>query len=401
MLSPTIVKRLMLSRYLFNSAMAHANAHNEFASYGAANLLQDAVEIFLLAAAEHVNAKIAKTNEISTYFDKIDEKIAPKSLPFRLRLIQLNKIRVMSKHDAIAPDQKELDGLTTVVQEFLREATRLVFDVDYSSINLISLIDNPAVNELLTEADVALHERRFEDALVASRKAFFKVFEQRFDIKRFEGEELGALAGLGSDAPYFARSKEYIDKYVRMPFDYIVLDIQKIDSDLLKDRIDPVVFWNLWRLTPSVYQTSDGQWLVKHDLDKLHDPLEQNATYVLDNLIEILLRRQERSKSSKSVRNIARLKVMLATANAKVYQKADLECPIYWPLPDQAKFVDVTSRVPSLRPDQPDFWEVSYFEHGAFIIGFIPETDLDFEAHPPQTTLTNHGIFRALVGDTK
>lgn len=154
-----MVKRLMLSRFLFNSAMEHARAHNEFAPYATANLLQDALEIFFLSAAEHLNAKIGKNTDFPTYLDKIDEKIAPKSLPFRARLIALNKIRVASKHDGLRPDVKELEGLTTVVREFLREATQLIFSVDYMSINLIELVEHEKARQFLTEADSAFQNR--------------------------------------------------------------------------------------------------------------------------------------------------------------------------------------------------------------------------------------------------
>lgn len=384
MLSPSIVNRLMLSRFLFNNAMEHAGAHNQFAPFITANLLQDALEIFLLAAAEHVNAKIEKTTNFVTYLDKIEEKIAPKALPFRVRLIQLNKMRVNSKHDAIAPDPKEIEGLTTVAHEFLREAAQLVFGVDYTSINLIGLIEKDEIRALLEEADAAYQAKDFKQTLIACRKAFYELFEKNHDIKKFEADNVDTwLAGLGSEAPPYARSKQYIQQSVRSPFDYIVLDISKIDNNLLKDRIDPVVFWNIWRLTPSVYRREEGDWLVKNDLDKFHGALEQNATYVLENLIEIILRRQERNKSSRYARDAPRFYLGVKTKNAKVYKKADSQCETFTLLPDNATQVDVSSSVPSLREGDGYFWEITYFKNEAFIMGYMSEDDLDFEPAPP------------------
>ncbi len=380
MLSPSIIKRLMLSRFFFNNAMEHARAHNEFAPYLTANLLQDALEIFLLAAAEHVNAKIEKKTDFVTYLDRIDDKIAPNSLPFRARLITLNKIRVGAKHDGIRPDTKEIEGLAVMVHEFLRAAAQVVFSVDYMSINLISLIDDEKVRNFLTEADAAYRQGNFSETLIACRKAFYSMFEKRYDIRAFENDQNNAFGALLSDAPYYARSKDYIDKRVATPFDYIVLDVPKIDHDLLKDRIDPVVFWNIWRLTPSVYEHPVGNWLVKNDLEVLEAAVQQNAAYVLENLVEIILRRQDRKKTSRYARNGTRYGLVVRTKNAKVYRKADRNSELCGTLPDDARQVDVSASVPGLREKDGPFWEVRYAKKSVYLSGFVHEDDLDLTA---------------------
>lgn len=380
MLSPSIIKRLMLSRFLFNNAMEHVRSHNDFAPYAAANLLQDALEIFLLTAAEHVNAKIEKKTDFVTYLDKIDDKIAPNNLPFRARLIVLNKLRVGAKHDGIKPDTKEIESLALVVHEFLRASTQTVFAVDYMSINLISLIDDEKAKNLLTEANAEYQRGNFAETLVACRKAFYLVFENRYDIRAFEDDQKKTFGILLSDAPYYARSKEYIEKNVATPFDYIVLDIPKIDHDLLKDRIDPVVFWNIWRLTPSVYEHPVGNWLVKNDLEVLEAAVQQNAAYVLENLVEIILRRQDRKKTSRYARNGTRYGLVVRTKNAKVYRKADRNSDLCGTLPDDAIQVDVSASVPGLRENDGPFWEVRYAKKGVYLSGFVHEDDLDLTA---------------------
>lgn len=394
----------MLSRFLFNNAMEHAHAHNEFAPYATANLLQDALEIFLLAAAEKMNAKIEKRTDFVTYLDKIDEKLTPSNLPFRLRLIQLNKLRVAAKHDALPPDAKEIETLVTVVQEFLREATQLIFRVDFTSINLISLVENKTIRDLLTEADESYQRRDFAATLIACRKAFFTEFEKRFDIKPLEKEASTQFFGLITEAPLHARSIDYINNFVRSPFDYIVLDFTKIDNNLIKERIDPVVFWNIWRLTPAVYVDSDGNWLVKHDLEKLEGDIEQNATYVLENIIEILIRRQERNKSSRYARNGLNFVLAVKTKNARIFKKADGHSEIHARLPDDATEVNVAARVPSLRTDESPFWEITYLKNGGFLMGYMSEDDLDLNSpppSPPEPSLTDKQLKDAIFGPPK
>src|ERR1700730_2039445 len=157
-LAETIVKRLTLSRYLFHLGSDHASMHRGVAAFACINMLQDAVEIFLLAAAEHVGVKIARRTEFEQYLDLINEKIAPDELPFRRRLIEINKVRVLSKHDGIGPNATELSGYVGHARDFFEQACRQIFDHDFWSVSLIELLNDGEKKELLVEA-----ERRFDD----------------------------------------------------------------------------------------------------------------------------------------------------------------------------------------------------------------------------------------------
>jgi hypothetical protein len=71
MLTTSVVKRLMLSRFFLNLASEHAHGHREVSAFAAANLLQDAVEIFLLGAAEYVNARIGRATEFCSTWTRL------------------------------------------------------------------------------------------------------------------------------------------------------------------------------------------------------------------------------------------------------------------------------------------------------------------------------------------
>ncbi len=214
--------------------------------------------------------------------------------------------------------------------------------------------------------------------LIEARKAFYSIFEKNSDVRLFENGQ-SSLAGIGSEAPYYARTKEYFDR-VRTPFDYIVLDISQIDHNLLKDRIDPVVFWNIWRLTPAVYEHPTDGWLVKNDLEVLEGAVEENAAYVLENLVDVLLRRQERSQTSRYARHGVRFSISVKTRNAPVYRKADRQSTVQGTLPSNARQVDVSSSVPGLRHSGEAFWAVRYIDKDTYLAGFMHDDDLDLHA---------------------
>src|ERR1700704_5460120 len=98
-LSPAVLKRLMLARFLCNQALENAKSHREVAGFAAINMLQDSIEIFFLASAEFLNADIGKKTDFEQYIDKVNDRLGDNELPFSRRLVEINKVRVLSKHE--------------------------------------------------------------------------------------------------------------------------------------------------------------------------------------------------------------------------------------------------------------------------------------------------------------
>src|SRR5512138_689957 len=99
-ISQTVLMKLMLARHLFHLSEQECRSQQDVALFAAANLMQDAVEAYLLAICEHLNASVESRMEFAAYLDKIDEKLktskfAISELPFRVQLLGLNRIRVL------------------------------------------------------------------------------------------------------------------------------------------------------------------------------------------------------------------------------------------------------------------------------------------------------------------
>jgi hypothetical protein len=110
-----VIKRLVLSRYLFELARQNVRAEQETGDAATVNLLQDATEIFLVACLDHHNANLKPRAEFSNYLDKLSETL-DWPMPLRRRLLEINKVRVASKHDGIAPNRTECPGSAPVRQ---------------------------------------------------------------------------------------------------------------------------------------------------------------------------------------------------------------------------------------------------------------------------------------------
>ena len=111
-LKPEVIKKVELARSFFDLAqVAAAKSSHDLNLFVAINQVQDAVEIFLFALADHLGVSFKEKSSFDGYFDSLSTATgAP--LPFRQRLIALNKARVNSKHYAIQPDRGEVHGIS-------------------------------------------------------------------------------------------------------------------------------------------------------------------------------------------------------------------------------------------------------------------------------------------------
>lgn len=382
-LSPSTVRSLTLSRYYLSLAKEHGRSDREADAFVTINLLHEAIETFLVAAAEHLNVAVKARTEFATYLDKLDEAIPPQRLPFRTMLNRINKARVNAKHDSIVPDRAELPTFVASTESFLDEASQLVFQISLSSVSLVDLLNDGQVKEHLHSAQSALEDHREGDVLVECRKALYLTFEKPFDVSGFADTDApkNALAWFLCRAPVHAQSKTYIDEKVLEPFDFIVLDHAAMDRELVKDGLDPLVFWNLWRLTPQVFQTASGEWLIKHDLNKMEaDAVKANASYVLENTINLLHQRERKRRAIRTT-NHQRWQAGVKNKGAKVYRKASRASEVVSTVPDSLKQLPVESSTPALE-GEGYFWRVFHapdFEAGNWIMGYVHEDDLSFD----------------------
>ncbi len=364
------VRRIALARHLNQLAITSLRSRNDLHLFATANLLQDAAEAFLLAVAGHVDAPINQNTKFDQYFTEIEKRIAPKELPFKTKLLRLNRIRVDSKHYAIQPARDECDRLAVAIREFFEEVSLSVLGVVFSTVSAIDLLEDRDSKEMLLEAKAALESGDFPACSIACRKALYLEIEWMYDISKFkDGKHLGLLGGY-SHAPYFTRNKEYIDENVNDPTDFIVLDHSQLDQQLLKDGVDPTTYWNLWRLTPEVFHRDDKSWVVKEDFDKLDkELLADKIEYIFSTTVDVVLGLHTARKAVKSG-SFGKYYLELRTECVPVFEKADNTSAISSTTPAGLTRIDTDYRVQGLQGDA-EYWHVSHFGEGFYLSGFI------------------------------
>lgn len=369
------VRRIALARHLNQLAVSSLRSNNDLHLFAAANLLQDAAEAFLLAVADHIGASVDQNTKFDKYFVLIDERIAPKELPFKTKLLRLNRIRVDSKHYGIQPARDECDRLAVSLREFFEEVSQSILGVVFSTVSAIDLLEDSESKNALLDAQAALETSDRAACSIACRKALYLEIEWRYDITKFkDGKPLGLLSGF-SDAPFFARNAEYIQENVRDPTDFIVLDHSKLDQDLMKGGVDPTAYWNIWRLTPEIYRTPDKQWVIKEDFDKLDaDFLDDKIEYIFSTSVDIVLGLHTARKAVKTG-GYGRYFLEPSRDGVSVFESADKTSKVVATSPPGLKRIDTDYRVLGLKGDSI-YWHVSHSGDGCHLWGYIHADDV-------------------------
>jgi hypothetical protein len=369
------IRRLSLARHLYHLGKTSLASPNDMYLFAAVNLLQDAVEAFLIALGDHVKAEIDQNTKFDKYFLQINERISPKELPFKNKLIRLNRIRVDSKHYGIQPARDECERVIVSVREFFEEASSSVLGVNFSTVSAIDLLDDGEMKDLLLEAKMAREAGDLESCVIGCRKVLYVAVEHKYDISKFKSEKPQGLFAALSYAPYYARDPQYIQKNVKDPTDFIVRDHSRIDQDLLKEGVDTTAFWNVWRLTPEVYRTEDKKWVIKHDFSKLDAAtLVDNAEYVFSTVVDMALAIHATRRAIRSNQN-GRYLVKLAREGVPIYEKADIDSKVTATSPVGMSQIETDYRVEGLKGDGL-FWHVSQMTKGIWLWGFVSNEDV-------------------------
>jgi hypothetical protein len=187
MLPEATTNQLIAARHLFYLAEQNIRSEQTASLFAGVNLLQDSVEAFLWAAATHKNVSSPARAEIHQLFDAVSASLSPHALPFRQAVTQLNRLRINSKHFGIHPDRKESQRFLTDISEFLRESTRLVFELDFWTVSLIDLLNDDlrSIKYWLLRAEADFRAELFEDCLIHCRHVVYLEFEEQYDISRY------------------------------------------------------------------------------------------------------------------------------------------------------------------------------------------------------------------------
>lgn len=169
-LGPQAVKRLAFIRFLYTQGLEEARRPQPLAATALLSF-HDAVEMFLLLAAEHLGVTLPKGVMFEGYFEEI-KKATGMQLPARNAMRRMNNSRVNFKHHGSIPSATDLEQFRADVTTFFTDATQMVFTADFTSLDMTSLVTQPDALTRLRQAEMHAGEGDYTEALAQLFEAF-------------------------------------------------------------------------------------------------------------------------------------------------------------------------------------------------------------------------------------
>lgn len=302
-MKPSTIHTIITAKAIYNDCRPLIASGNRHSCSAGLILLQDAVELILLALLGELGIDEQKNLESKSFDELLGElRAAGIKVPKIGTIKALNKQRVITKHYGQLAEpatvRNYLDSADILIQHTLKQ----VINKTLNEILLTDLLpEGEAKNYLLTAA-IRKDEGNFLQALIEIRKAIFVEYEYQYAINRWSdfdsNASLGALAFFGRGgmkAPFYTRNKEWIQKNVKCPADYIQMDHEKLRLDAIEWGVSTSELENLRRLTPKVFRADNqSDWQTDYDIGfPPNEANEQNCNYCLDTIIRILIKKNE------------------------------------------------------------------------------------------------------------
>jgi hypothetical protein len=183
-----VIRRLVFIKYLYNLGVEQSKKAEPYC-WTSVLTFHDTVELFLLLAAEylHISGKTLKQLTFLGYWDCIDPELKEKGkegLTQRIAMEKLNEVRIAFKHHGTSPSLDTINSAKVNVGNFLEENSDLVFEVRFSEISLIELIQFEEARTSLKQAIQLFENGDIESAIDKIATAFHQLVDDYVDRKR-------------------------------------------------------------------------------------------------------------------------------------------------------------------------------------------------------------------------
>jgi hypothetical protein len=244
-------------------------------------------------------------------FDELINELQKAGVPVPKtgKMKALNKQRVLIKHYAQIAEPLTVRDYFAATEQTLDAIVTHVIGSPIQELYLVSFLADGESKDFLKLAEMYIKELRYMDALVEVRKAIFVEFECSYSIYTFRDYDdnskdyfVQSLLGFGCKAPKWTRNKEWIEKNVRVPTEYVQIDDEAWRLQAMEFGIHTTELDNLRRLTPAVFRSGNtAEWCISYDVDfPANNGTEANAKYCLDRAIAIILKKKEHYQAVRS-----------------------------------------------------------------------------------------------------
>ncbi len=257
-----MITQLLLSKRLYICGCSYVDSPDPISTGMAISLFQDSIEVFCWSLLKKLDANPNEKSPFTSYFDLVEKATKnneSKKLPFKAKIIELNKARVNFKHYGILPDMSEASKFQGYTEEFLRVSFTEFFNTDFDNISLSELIPFKDIREVIISSEKAFSEDRLDDCSCDLAKANsmllgkFSKFLPEVDCHLRDADNIFATRDNVYNV-YGVHIFRYLSDYLKAfrHVNFLALCGVSMKEYLLMEQY-----------LPCTYQTADGKWHFK------------------------------------------------------------------------------------------------------------------------------------------
>lgn len=170
-----IRKRLGFIKYLYSIGVTQSRNPDPICALAVLSF-QDAIEMFLRLAIEHLDVHLTQKEEsLHDQWSKIDEKLKSSNIDplfYKQQIFRLNKARIELKHRGTRPSKSDVEEFRSIARRFFADHTDRLFSLNFESISLIDLVTFERTRHFLEKSQTHLSNNEYEDAINNASRAF-------------------------------------------------------------------------------------------------------------------------------------------------------------------------------------------------------------------------------------
>jgi len=273
--------RLVLTRAFLDQARISASREDMTSCALAVVNLHDAFDNLSGAIATQLGVQVAEGASMLKTFDRIATAV---SIPYRVKLSQLNTLRNAVKHDGLHPNPVVVRQLVAELILAADELAIIVFKRPVSSFRTIDLLLDADLRNEASLVEALIEAGDFRAALEQVAYLLFQVYESEF----VREERLGA-----------AKKVTTLPSCATARYDFPAIDEARQRLDFVALGLDPLEYDSVHAIVPRV-----GLMITEHEIFFIlkKDPTTwhatnwtlQHATYALEFVVRLILAWQRR-----------------------------------------------------------------------------------------------------------
>ena len=302
-MKPSTVHSLITAKALYYESKPLIEAGNKYSSSAGLILLQDTIELILLALLAELGVDEQKNLDSKSFDELLGElKKAGITIPKIGTIKALNKQRVIIKHYGQLAEPATVLNYAQATDMLIDSVLTQVVGKTINEIFLTDLLPDCEAKDFLKNSITLKEAGKYLEALIETRKAFYVEYESGYSIHEWSDVDendrrgLGLLLGRGGhNAPYWTKNKQWIEKNVKCPLDYVQIDYEKMRLHAIEWGVSTSELENLRRLTPGVFRANkDSNWQVDYNVEfPPNEANEANCNYCIDIALNLLRKKKE------------------------------------------------------------------------------------------------------------